>query len=446
MIKEDVQAAWRELGRQLAGWRQGAGHTQQSLAPLVCYTRSSIANIEVGSQHADRGFWRRVDDVLGAGGELVAGYEHADALRRRSRQPVRAKSESTGALSTAEPAQRPDLSAGAALEDVDAIYERRLRIPSTNVDEAKLSYLEDGVLRAIVDNERCPPGILIPRVRQLRDYVDHLLTGRQHPPQRARLYTLASYLSGLLGALALDLGAFRPAHAYSAEAFELADAGGQPDVQAWARAVQSLIAYYAGAYHDALAYAQDGARRSPTGPHSIRLAVNGQARALARLGDRYGVDEAVERAFTLLNARPSDAEVSASLTTGSYCHARTAANAATAYLTIGAPQNVTGYLTHALDAFDQAALRGPQALSRLDLATAALQQDQPEVERACTLAVEAMTLTADQRFESVRQRARQFLAIAQPFAALPEVCHVVDLIVERGSPAQQTPPALPSPP
>ncbi len=39
------------------------------------------------------------------------------------------------------------------------------------------------------------------------------MAGRQHPPQRARLYTAAAHLSRLLGALALDLGAFAVAHA-----------------------------------------------------------------------------------------------------------------------------------------------------------------------------------------------------------------------------------------
>ena len=58
------------------------------------------------------------------------------------------------------------------------------------------------------------------------------MAGQQHPPQRARLYTVAVHLSGLLGALALDLGATRVGHAYAAEAFDLAEAAQQPEVRA----------------------------------------------------------------------------------------------------------------------------------------------------------------------------------------------------------------------
>jgi tetratricopeptide (TPR) repeat protein len=443
VIPEEARAAWQSLGRSLAAFRRLAGYTQQTLAPLVCYARSSIANIETGMQRTDRGFWIRVDRVLDAGGRLVAGYDEADVLQRR----LRAKSFRTEAShSPASPTHATGWEDPDHWEDVESINARRLHLTTSDVDDARLAYLENAVLRAIADNERLTPRALMARVRPLRAYVNQLTARRQHPPQRTRLYTLASYLSGLLGALALDLGAFRVAQAYAAEAFDLGDVTGQQDVAAWARAAQSLVAYYAGDYHDALAYAQDGARRCPTGPHSIRLAINGEARALARLGDRYGVDKAVDRAFTLLTTHSTRPEVSTSLSVGPYCRARTAANAATAYLTLGRSADVTEHLTLALDAFDKAALPGPQALSRLDLATALLQQNTPEPEQASALALEAMTLTADQRYESVNQRARQFLASARPFAREPQMRHVAELLATRTQAGKPLPPALPSPP
>ncbi|MGY4899954.1 hypothetical protein ACWEEK_30785 [Micromonospora aurantiaca (nom. illeg.)] len=79
-------------------------------------------------------------------------------------------------------------------------------------------------------------------------------------------------------------------------------------MQARARATQSLIAFYTGDYHDALAYAQDALRRAGNSPHRIRLTINGQARALARLGDRYGVDKAVNHPFTALSDYPSSSQ------------------------------------------------------------------------------------------------------------------------------------------
>ncbi|AEB42585.1 helix-turn-helix domain-containing protein [Micromonospora maris] len=447
---DEIRNARRALGRRLAQLRKAAAYTQHGFAQLVQYGRSSVANTETGHQYPDRGFWARCDAVLQTGGALAAEYDRIAGMGRR-RHRVTAMQEPGRMLRQATPIRTGTSTTESGNCDVlweheNSIDARRLALKSGTDDDARLAYLEDEIRQAITDNERLTPTILTARLRPLRAYVDQLMWGRQHPPQRARLYTAAAHLSGLLGALALDLRAYRMAHAYAAEAFDLADAAQQPDVQAWARATQSLVAFYSGDYHDALAYAQDGLRRAGTSPHRIRLAVNGQARALAHLGDRYGVDRTVDGAFTMLSDYPVDSTVSASLTLGPYCQARTAANAATAYLALGRTSGVTDHLTTAITAFDAAGLAGPRALSRLDLATAHLHADNPDPERAATLAVEALTLTAEQRFESVHQRARQFLTAAQPFAHHPQLRHVADLLADRTQVGATAPSALPSPP
>jgi len=445
---DEIKAARRDLGRRLAQLRKAAGHTQHRFARLVQYGRSSVANTETGHQYPDRAFWVRCDAVLQTGGVLVEEYnriaEYARQQRRRSALQAIGGSLWPVATTYTRPGDFGNEVGSVLWEHEESIDARRLTLKSCNDNDVRLAYLEDEVDRAIADNERLPPAALVARMRPLHAYIDQLMCGRQHPPQRVRLYSVAAYMSGLLGALALDLGAFRVANAYSAEAFDLADAAQQRDVQAWARATQSLIAFYSGDYHDALAYAQDGLRRAGTGPHSIRLMINGKARALARLGDRYGVNKAVDQAFTLLSDYPSSSQVSPSLALGPYCQARTAANAATAYLNLRCGAEVTAHLTTAIDAFDGAALRGPQALSRLDLATAYLRGDNPEPERAGALALEALTLTADQRYESVNQRARQFLATARSFAQQPQLRQVAELLSDRTQTGARTPPALPS--
>ena len=440
MADDEIRATRRDLGRRLAQLRKAAGHTQHSFALLVQYGRSSVANTETGHQHPDRAFWVRCDTVLETGGVLAAEYDRIDDRDRRQRR-----------LSAIQATKSNEFEAGGdgdgsiLWEDKSRIDARRLALKASSDDEARLAYLENEVRQAVADNERLTPAVLMARMRPLRSYVDQLMSGRQHPPQRVRLYVAAAHLSGLLGALALDLGAFGVAHAYAAEAFDLADAAQQPDAQAWARATQSLIAFYSGDYYDALAYAQDGLRQAGPSPHRIRLIVNGEARAYARLGDRYGVDKAVDRAFTMLSDYPSGSQVSASLALGPYCHARAAANTATAYLALDCGIDVTGHLTTAINAFDAAALRGPQALSRLDLATAHLHHDNPEPEQAGSLVLEALNLTADQRYESVHQRARQFLALARPFAQQPQLRHVAELLSERTQTRALNPPGLPSP-
>ncbi|MDG4793034.1 helix-turn-helix transcriptional regulator [Micromonospora sp. WMMD1082] len=425
---DEITTARRALGRRLAHLRKDAGHTQHSLARLVQYGRSSVANTETGRQHPERPFWTRCDHVLRTGGVLTDEYDRIADLNHRRHRPA-------DPLSTT--------SAAAWWEPEGAITARRSALTTGTDDDARLTHLEDEVRQAIADNERCPPAILVARLRPLRVGVDQLMAARQHPPQRARLYTAAAHLSGLLAALALDLRAFSVAHAYAAEAFDLAHTAQQPDTRAWARATQSLIAFYTGNHRDALAYAEDGLRHAGTGPHRIRLTVNGQARALAHLGDRVGVDRAVGRAFDLLAEHPSDGQVSTSLTLGPYCPTRAAANAATAYLALGHTADVAGHLTTAIAAFDTAQLRGPQALSRLDLATAHLHAGDPD--QAAELALQALALTAEHRFESVRQRTHQFLTAAHPLGHHPRIQDVADLLADRTQPRTVPPAGLRSP-
>ncbi|MGC4876078.1 helix-turn-helix domain-containing protein [Micromonospora sp. DT43] len=427
---DEIAAARRALGRHLARLRKDAGHTQHGLARLVQYGRSSVANTETGRQHPERSFWSRCDAVLRTGGVLTAEYDRIANLAHQHRHRP--------APPPPDPDTAHDSGAAAAWwEHEGRIIARRSALTLTADDDARLAHLEHEVRQAIGDNERLPPATLVSRLRPLRGSVDQLMAARQHPPQRARLYTAAAHLSGLLAALALDLRAFPVARAYAAEAFDLAHAAQQPDTQAWARATQSLIAYYTGEHRDALAYAEDGLRHAGAGPHLIRLTINGQARALAHLGDRRGVHQAVDRAFALLPEHHTAGQVSTSLTLGPYCPTRAAANAATAYLVLGDTTGVIDHLTAAVAAFDAAQLRGPQALSRLDLATAhAVAGD---LDQAAGLALEALSRTAEYRFESVYQRTRQFLAAARPFGRHPRLRDVADLFTELTRPGG-TPP------
>lgn len=64
----------------LATWREAARLTQVQLARRVSYSRSSVANAEVG-RHSNTGeFWVRADRELNAKGALLAAYEDLDQL------------------------------------------------------------------------------------------------------------------------------------------------------------------------------------------------------------------------------------------------------------------------------------------------------------------------------------------------------------------------------
>jgi DNA-binding XRE family transcriptional regulator len=74
----------RALGRRLADLRQAAGYTQEALAPLVHYTRSTVANVETGRQHVNREFWINCDRLLATGGLLVHRYDQLRAAARHT--------------------------------------------------------------------------------------------------------------------------------------------------------------------------------------------------------------------------------------------------------------------------------------------------------------------------------------------------------------------------
>lgn len=82
MASETVTGARRDLGVQLARLREAAGYTQAALARQLGYSRSTVANAEVG-QGAARHFWEKSDEVLGASGNLVTTFEQIELLHLR---------------------------------------------------------------------------------------------------------------------------------------------------------------------------------------------------------------------------------------------------------------------------------------------------------------------------------------------------------------------------
>jgi transcriptional regulator with XRE-family HTH domain len=70
----------RELGQQLASLRRQAGLTQQELAALAGFARSTVSMAEIGRQYQAREFWLACDKALNTGGVLAAGTDEIDAV------------------------------------------------------------------------------------------------------------------------------------------------------------------------------------------------------------------------------------------------------------------------------------------------------------------------------------------------------------------------------
>jgi transcriptional regulator with XRE-family HTH domain len=104
--REQITAARRDLGRQLAAWRTKAGLTQQALARRTGYARSTIASAEHG-EPVSAGFWQAVDRALGAHGALTARHARIAAAVTAHRQ----RTARLAWLARAQAAEPPALSA-----------------------------------------------------------------------------------------------------------------------------------------------------------------------------------------------------------------------------------------------------------------------------------------------------------------------------------------------
>jgi diguanylate cyclase (GGDEF)-like protein len=85
---EEIAAAWRELGTQLATSRTEAGLTQLELAELAGYGRSTIANAESGQARSAE-LWASLDRALRAGGRLVDARARIEASVAAARQQAK---------------------------------------------------------------------------------------------------------------------------------------------------------------------------------------------------------------------------------------------------------------------------------------------------------------------------------------------------------------------
>jgi hypothetical protein len=176
----------------------------------------------------------------------------------------------------------------------------------------------------------------------------------------------------------------------------------------------------------ALELARDGLRYAHEGPQSVRLVVNGEARALAKIGERRATARAVGRAFELLDRFEPEVGMSPCMSFGVYSEARVASNAATANLSIGNTALVLEHSDRARLVVDRSPSIWSKALVRLDTATALVKGDEPDLEHAASLAREATELGEYRPVESVRQRAEAFIAELAPWADEPRVVEFLD--------------------
>ncbi|WP_251021359.1 hypothetical protein [Streptomyces sp. ISL-98] len=214
------------------------------------------------------------------------------------------------------------------------IVARAHHLTASNADDATLALLGSSLETVTARYELDGPHALRPETRNLRQLAHTLLDGRQPPRVRQELFRLAARASGLLGYMAVNTGDFELAEAYCTEALDLSRAIDDRDTELWASGTLSFGLYYAGRYGEADACAAAAVEQAPSSAQSIRLLVNGRARALAKTGDRRASEHAIGKALDLSDGHDVTVGLTSCISFEPYGRARTLANAVTAHLAL----------------------------------------------------------------------------------------------------------------
>lgn len=301
-------------------------------------------------------------------------------------------------------------------------------LTGSNADSTLLAMAATSIQGIVNRYEHLGPGRLAGEARVLRKMLHTVLGGQQPPRVRTELFGLAARTAGLLAYMAVNAGAAFPVvDAYCREAEELAGEAGQTELAVWAAGTRSLGLYYQRRYAEADSAAASGIERSPDSAQAIRLLVNGRARALARLGDRRGAERAIGQALKLSERQPSLPDgLTPCISFAPYSLARTLANAVTAHLSLGHTPEVLKHAEQIDDLVERSHSQWSRALVRLDVATALLQRDPPEVEHAMALGRSALRAGTTAPIRSVWQRADELYETASRWHDEPEVGDYVE--------------------
>ncbi|SFF75006.1 Helix-turn-helix domain-containing protein [Actinacidiphila alni] len=365
-------AEW-DFGRLFRIVRETARISQGTLAELTGLTQGTISQIEANSRrltHIDR-----IRDVL-----------------RTLGVP-----EDISPLATAPPV-RPET----VWESPADVALRLAETLTTNTDPLVLPAFSAAIQAVVSRYDTLGPSALAPDLVRLRRQLQRLLEDRQPPSVRRELFKLAGQAAALLAYMAVNADRVQLADAYNVEAMALASETDDLDLKMWIHGTRSLRHYYAGDYAAALHTARTGIALAPNRAQAIRLLANGEARALARLGDRASAHRALGRAEELSAHHDVPDELTPCISLDPYGVIRTRANAATARLALGETDRV---LQLASQITRSPADPWSRALVTLDAATAHL--DTPDVEEAMALGAAALAQSAGPPILSVVARAHE---------------------------------------
>lgn len=372
-----------------------------------------------------------VAERLGSTTESVSRHERGIAtpgpfLRRGYRELYGATDEQLGFAAPRPGSSDARLPQESPTEEVSEVLERIRTFTRVGGDE--LMCFELGVDDLVSRYESAGPVKLAPLLSGQRRRLETAIDECRDPRQRRRLFRVAGQVSGLLAYMAVNRERYPLARAYCLEAAHLGSFAEDRDLLAWVEGTESFCEYYAGDYSRSFELAREGLTLAGTGPQRVRLLINGEARALGKLGDASGVNAAVEQAYDALDGLPEIPGVSPCVSFGGYSRARLASNAVTAYVDLGLPDHVATHAAEAMDEFDSSDSSWSQSLIRLDLANSIALADGGDPDEASGLVTAALGISAGNPITSVVQRSRSFVRSTTRWRGIPAVDDAHELV------------------
>ncbi|HUY49826.1 MAG TPA: helix-turn-helix transcriptional regulator [Streptosporangiaceae bacterium] len=321
---EAVASARVALGARLAAYRRAVGHSQAEFASLIAYSRSSIANVEIGRQHVPGAFWTSADEVLGTGGVLAQANDEIEAVAGRERAEAAcqagpfllAQARSDGALPAPPMIHVPGSAADASgphdgWPDVISAAasdarEHAENAAVTGIGPGTVEQLTADVVRLGRAYVSAPPLPLFAGMHQALSRIQAALGQKAYPAQARDLNFLAGALCGLMANASLDLGREDAADDLGRAAWTYGQIIDHGPLMGWARGTQALAALWDHRYLDALQHIEDGLIHAPAGMGTVRLHAI-RARALAAQGDHAQAAAAIAAAaMARTSAHPDD--------------------------------------------------------------------------------------------------------------------------------------------
>jgi len=238
----------------------------------ACYVNPShISNLRAGRGRPSPELARKLDDHLGAGGQLAA---------LAARTPVPVAGDEIAAIELARRAQVSDVGAGTCERLELAVDDLATAYPSTASAE------------------------LLPRVRDHLGYVTGLLGGRATLAEHRRLLVSGGWLSLLAATLLIDGQQGHAGNAYLRTAAQLAGETGHAELAAWCIETRAWQMLTAGEYRQAVELSRAAQETAPAASSARIQATAQEGRAWARLGDGPAARAALATVERLVSPLP----------------------------------------------------------------------------------------------------------------------------------------------